>query len=481
MLLIDLALAALPIVLVAVLLACRLEPIPVVIGVIAATLVLSFRFPLTWDAIESTGGRLLPITLAVSLIILGGVLLAETLAASGAQTRIGAWLEAAAQGRERALLLIGLTIGPLAESLIGWGIGIIVAAPLLIQIGLSATRAATIALLGMVVAPWGSLAPGLLVSSQLGGEDFREVGIWTALFNLPVLLVMAATIAIVGMGWRVAVRRSPEVLSTALVMWLVLLASNLWISVPLSGALSSLAGAAWLLVLARIRGGGMPAMDRATTRSLLPYALLVTSLLSMTAFTSLVPLGAASAVLTSPALWLLVTAVVTPALLGLDREGATTGLVRGLRLFVPVWLVTVLFIVLGALLAANGMAETLSDGAAMLGTGFLLVVPLMGFLGGYTTASNTAIASMFSAGISHVSLAIDASPAMVLGSQNASGGAAVISSPARVALASAIANDNRVSGTERADVRFAMVAVLAANAVILVILSPITFLLGGVA
>ncbi|WP_403023998.1 L-lactate permease [Salinibacterium sp. GXW1014] len=474
---IDVALAALPIALVATLLAFRLKPIPVVLGALAVTLALSFRFPMTTDALASGLDRLVPVLVAVSLIILGGVLLNETLAVAGAQTRIGSWLRAAARDHDRSVLLIGLAIAPLGESLIGWGIGIVIAVPLLIQLGLSATKAATIALLGMVISPWGSLGPGLLVSAGLGGESLRDVGSWAAIFSLPVLLVMGAAVAIVGSGWRAAVRRSGELLAMVAIMWIVLTATNLWVSVPLGGVLSALAGALWLLLCARVGGGRFPRMDGATARSLLPYGVLVTGLLSMTALTSFLPLGAASGVLASPALWLVITAAVTPLLLGLDRATTRVGFGKGMRTFWPLWFVTVLFITFGALLAANGMAAALSDGAAMLGPGFLFVVPLLGFIGGYATTSNTAVASMFSAGVAHVATALDASPIVALGAQNAAVGPAVGASPPRIALAAAMADDNRREGTPTADLRYAALVLLAANGIILAILTPVAVLL----
>lgn len=470
-------LAAVPIALVAIALACRMKPIPVVLGAIAVTLALSFAFPLTADAALASARDLAPLTLSVSLIIFGGVLISETLAASGAQARIGAWIEGVTHTRERAALLVGFTVAPLAEALIGWGVGVIVAVPLLIRLGYSAVTSATISLLGLVLCAWGSLGPGMLVSSRLSGVPFDEVGLWSALLNLPVFVVMGLAMTYFIGGARGILRQAGDVLSTAVVMWLVLVAVNLWVSVPLGGVISSLAGLGWLVLIARISGGRGVAMDAATARSLAPYGVLVGSLLVATAVHPLIPSDAVAEIVTSPATWLVITAALTPWLLGLDRATARDGRARGMRLFWPVWIISVLFILLGALFAMNGMAAALASGASALGAGFLLIVPLMGFIGGYTTASNTAISAMFSAGIAQVSLALDASPAVAIGAQNVTGAAAVMASPARIAVAVTIANESRPEGSPAVDLRIPVVATLMTNLVVVAILAPITMML----
>ncbi|TQL40441.1 lactate permease [Homoserinimonas aerilata] len=474
---IHLLLAALPIALIAGLLALRVKPVPAVLGTIAVTLALSIWFPITPAALESTAHSLLLLTVAVVLIIFGGILLAEFLAVSGAQERIGGWLGSASHGRDRAVLLLGLGVTPLAESIIGWGVGVIIGIPLLMRVGLTATKAATIGLLSIVLAPWGSLGPGLLVMAEMSGHSLRDVGVWSAVLNLPVLLVMGIIMSIVGMGRRGALRMAGETLTVVFATWGALIATNAWVSVPLGGILASLAACVTVLLLARLRGGPIPAMRRETVRSLLPYILLIGAMLAMTALTSVVDLGAASAVLTSPALWLLVSAAAAPALLGIGRADATASIRSGLRLFWPVCVVTVLFIVFGGLLAANGMSTTLAQGAAMLGGGFLLVVPAIGLIGGYVTASNTATAAMFAAGVSNATVALGANPLVALGAQNIATGAAVMISPSRVALALSVANGLRRDTDAAVDAGRVIRTALIANGVVLVLLAPLTLLL----
>lgn len=470
-------LAALPIVLIAGLLAFRAKPIPSVLGVLVLTLALWHWFPITPDALATTTQSLLVLTLAVILIIFGGIMLAEFLAVSGAQEKIGIWLGAAAHSRDRAVLLLGLGVTPLAESIIGWGVGVIIGVPLLMRIGMNATKAATIGLLGIVLGPWGSLGPGMLVMAEMSGVPLHDVGIWSAILSLPALVIMGIAISIVGMGRHTALRMSGETLTTAIVMWLALMATNAWVNVPLGGVLASFAGIACVLGFARLRGGQIPGMRRDTVVSLMPYLLLVVGLLVMTGVTALVDLGAWGEVLTSPALWLLAAAASAPPLLGMSTVDTLASMRRALVRFWPVTVITLLFITFGGILAANGMSSTLAAAAAGLGTSFLLVVPLIGFLGGYITGSNTPTSAMFADGVATTAGNLGADATVALGAQNVATGVAVMTSPGRVALAISVADGLRRTDESPADPVRIMATVLLANAAVIAVLAPLTLLL----
>jgi len=295
-----------------------------------------------------------------------------------------------------------------------------------------------------------------------------------------VLLVMGAGIAIVGMGRRGALRMSGETLVTVLVLWAALVATNAWVSVPLGGILASLAGSAAVLLMARLRGGPIAAMRRDTVRSLQPYILLIGAMLAMTSLSALVDLGPAAGVLTSPALWLLVSAASAPLLLGIGKTDAATSMRSGLRLFWPVCALTVLFIVFGGLLAANGMSTVLAQGAATLGGGFLLVVPVIGLIGGYVTTSNTATAAMFAAGVTDATVALGANPLVALGAQNVATGAGVMISPSRVALAVSVAEGLRRGDDAPVDAVRVVKTALIANGAVLALLAPLTLLLAQI-
>lgn len=471
-------LAGLPILLLAGLLLSRIPPIPAVLATIGVTLALGFWFPMSVSSAGEITRLLLPVTISVALIIFGGVLLAQFLAVSGGQDRIGDWVSAAANSPERAVLLIGLGVSPLAESIIGWGAGVFISVPLLLRIGLTATKAATVGLLGLVLAPWGSLGPGIILMSEVSGVSTRDIGLWSAILTLPVLLIMGAAISLVGMGMRTAWSMSGETLMTVLTMGVTVIVLNAWVSVPLAGVLASFAGMACVLFFSRLRGGPLLRLPQDTLSSLAPYLVLTIGLLAMTGFTAIVDLGQWGDILVSPALWLLLAAASAPFFLSITHIHRIIAARQAVRLFVPVSVITLLFITFGGIVVANGMSSTLADTAANLGSGVLLAVPLIGSVGGYITGSNTATGAMFARGIAEAAHAVGVSPGLLLGSQNVATGVAVMAAPGRVALSVNMVNSLRRDGEAPVDTARVLMTVLAANLALLVALTPLTWFLG---
>ncbi|MGO2632601.1 MAG: L-lactate permease [Galactobacter sp.] len=475
----DLVLAAVPMLGLIGMLAFRVRPARAALIAIGLALAMFPLFPLTATAMGQQAGSLASSTLAVVFIMLGGILVSQMLEVSGAQEKISDWLALAARTRARTVLLLGLGVAPLAESIIGFGVGVVTTVPLLLRAGLSPTKAATIALLGIIMAPWGSMAPGMLLASSLGQVGLTRLGSWAAVFNLPVLLVMGATILLVGVGARKAVKKLPELLLMTAVIWGSLLGVSLWITPALAGIIASALGIVTLLVLSRITGGPLPALDAPTRRSFLPYALLILCMLGVVALSRLVNLGGWETFLTSPGLWIMVTAAATPFILRMGALDTGFALRRGVRTWFPACSVTVLFIVFGAVLATNGMSAALAAGAADLGFAFILLLPLIGAVGGYVTNSNSASAALLTSGIAETTHALNADLGVALAAQNVATGSAIMACPARIAVAQSMANsgsDSRDPST-RADTGWITRVVLLANLVVLGVLTPMTALL----
>lgn len=168
----SLTVAAAPIVLVLLLLVLRMPSLWAGAAGLAAALVgAAIAFPVSGTAAGETVVSLGPLVAEVAIILLGGVGLAEGMARSGAQDRIAAWLSAAETGADRTVMLLLLVYGmtPFMESVTGFGLGVVITAPLLIRLGLTPVKAVVSGLLGLVLVPWGSLGPGTLVAAQLGG------------------------------------------------------------------------------------------------------------------------------------------------------------------------------------------------------------------------------------------------------------------------------------------------------------------------
>ncbi|MFT4470496.1 L-lactate permease [Arthrobacter sulfonylureivorans] len=437
-----------PIVLVAVLLAFRVGAFRSALIALSVTGVLTLTsFPIDLHAASQIGPSLGATTVTVIVIILAGILLAEMLNAAGSQHALAQWLSTAAHEPNRAMLMIGLGVAPFAEAIIGWGLGVIISVPLLVRIGYSVRVSATIGLLGILLGPWGSLAPGILIMSQLGGTDFVEQGVWTALLSLPCLLIMAAAMLLVGVGRAKALAMATETLLTVLLMWAVLIATNHFLGPPLAGVFSSMTAMLTILAGAKWRHRSPIRMGVPVVRALAPYLFLCSGLFAMSLVVKAVPVNTLLDVASGPAFWLTLTVAASPALLGMRRADLPGALRAGFARGIPVALTTTLFLAFGALLSMNGMSAQLANAAAGLGSEFIMLAPVAGFLGGYITGSNSASAAMFAAGFSDAANELGVDAVQVLGILNVAASAAVMVSPPRVALAVSLAQTN-ASGSE---------------------------------
>lgn len=381
--------------------------------------------------------RLGPTVLEVALILLGGVLLATALSATGARDHISGWLERVGDGEDRvpAILLLVFGLTPFMESVTGFGLGVVITAPLLVRMGLSPVRAVVSGLLGLVLVPWGSLGPGTLVAAELGGQNVDALGVWSALLSLLVLLV-SMTVVLVVVG---ASRPSPRLVALAAAvvttMWATLVAANRLVGTAPTGIIAAAAVIGLLLAVARIRHGALPPVTRELARAAAPFAVLLVGILGTTAILAAVSAPAGAGWLTSPALWVLVAAAVAVRVYPTPGDG-TVALVRtALARWVPIAATAIVFMAIGIVMATAGMAAHLADGVASLGPASLALIPALGALGGYLTGTNTGAAAMFSAATTDAASALGADGLVALAGQNVAGSYAIIVSPPRIALA----------------------------------------------
>lgn len=427
-----------PIVLVLVLLVVRVPSMWAgTVGLLGALVVGATAFPVGGSEALAVAGEIGPLVVEIAVILLGGVGLAQVMTHGGAQGRVAVWLEEAERGADRTLTLLLLVFGltPFMESVTGFGLGVVITAPLLVRLGLTPVRAVVTGMLGMVLVPWGSMAPGLLVAAQLGGQDLVELGVWTGLLTLPVLVVGMVGVFALNVG-RPRPRQLLLATVVVLVQWLVLVPANL-LGPPLAGVLASAAVIGVLLGVTRAVRGPLPPVTRELVIALVPYAVLVAGILAATALLAVAGNGIPGWI-TSPALWLVVAATVATVMVDLpaaERWELAGGTVRR---WVPVAGTAIVFMLIGIVMAATGMAEHLAVTAAGAGYGFVAAVPAVGALGGYLTGSNTGAAAMFSTATTSGAASLGANPLVALAGQNVAGSIAIIASPPRVALATGV-------------------------------------------
>ncbi|MDI3423948.1 L-lactate permease [Streptomyces luteolus] len=413
------------------------------LGTAAVLTATTFRTPLA-DLGEAQL-HMLPTLVELAAILFGGILLSELMSRTGAQARLGARLSGACSSHSRAVMLIVFGVTPFAESLTGFGIGVVVAIPLLRQLGLAPAKAAVVGLLGLVTVPWGSLAPGSLVSAELGQVDFQELGVVSALLSAPVFLICGAAALAVAHGPRRALGAAGELLLATGTLWFTVWAVNTYIGVPLAGVLGGLATIAVLLLVSRLQEQGREQAEP-VGRALAPYAFLVLGLLAGRAALSAAGIEEGWwTVLAGPAGWLLLTAALTPRLLGADgTEGAAlpTAVTTATARWWQVTLTTALFLILGTLLTVTGMSREIAEACAALGPAYLLLAPWIGAVGGFLAGSNTGANAMFAASQSGAAHALGYPALQLVGVQNVSAALASGGSVARVLLAAELATNS---------------------------------------
>lgn len=448
-------LAATPIAVALLLLAARAGPVWAGLGALASAAAATWLgFPTPVRELRAGVGDIAALSVEVVLILLGGILLNELLAARGVQRRFGEWVTDVSGGSSRALLLVVLGVTPFVEAVTGFGVGAVVAIPLLLHLGFSPYRSAVAGLLGLVIVPWGALAPGTLVAARLADLSFQQLGVRSALLSLPVFVIAGGAALVVGLGRRRALQASGELAVVAGSLWAGVLAVNVVVGTAVAGALGSLVGIGAALALARLREGALLAPPRDLGRKLLPYATLVGGLLAARAATTVAEAGGLwASVVNSPATWLLLTCVAVPFLVPNASADDRTALRGALLRWWPVALTTASFLAVGGVMTATGMSRTLAHTAAELGPAYPALAPWIGALGGFLTGSNAGANAMFAASQAETARAIGYPVLTLVAVQNVSASLATMVSIPRVALAVSLAPSARLSAGSSSVVR----------------------------
>lgn len=428
------ALASLPLVVVCVLLVLRVPALRAALtGVLTVLLLVATAFR------EGAAGLLAgvvswaPTAVEVLVIIGGGIALARVMTVSGAQDVLATWLGRLTGGRVATALLVVHGVTPFAESVTGFGVGVLVGVPLLATAGFAPHRAAVLGLLGLCAVPWGALGPGTIIAARLIGATPDEMGLATAWPNVVVTVGVGVAAVLMVPGGR-----RPRALLAAVLSGLVLAAgivvSSLVVGMAPSGALGGLTAVAAHLAWRRLHGVPV-AVPRQVGRALVPYAVLLAGILASTAAVSVTDLAGPWSGVTSPALWLVLTCLVAVRWLGLDGAAVRPLLREVAALWRQTALPTAAFLGLGVLMVLGGLTEPLGRAIQATGPVALFAGPAVGALGGFVTGSSTAANSMFAAAQGAVAEGLGVSPLAFVGVQNAAAAALTMANPARVLLA----------------------------------------------
>ena len=429
---VTVVLAAVPLLVVVALLLSRLPAwVPPVAGIIGALIVglAVLDAPLA-EVTEAVGGSLGTL-LKVLAIIGGGVTLARVMDRTGAQRQLADWLAAGGASLGSALMMANGVV-PFMESVTGFGVSLIIGLPLTLAFGFNAYRAALITLMGIVIGPWGSMGPGTLLGAELAGQPLTEFGLATAAMNFPATIISGTVTAFIAA--RHAKVRGAKLFGylvigagSGLMLGVLVLVSNWLLGTPVAGAVAAaIMTVGWLLIVRR------GALRPGPGGSIVPYAVLVLG----TIFGQVVSSGFDgqwwTEIVASPALYAFAGVGVALWQYG----GRSPGLARdAFKLWLNTGVPTALYILFGVVMEGGDIADTLAQSLANLGNGYLVLMPLVGALGGYMTASGTGTNAMFGPTQVAVGVQLDVHPQWSMAMNNAAGCWGTIASPARVELA----------------------------------------------
>ena len=184
--------------------------------VVAAVALLGMTLPAAWAGLAALAAALggavvwpdldpsgIPVVFVEGLgtsgtvlyVLFGGLLLYNVLSAGGAIERVSSFL-----GRlepEKDALVV--RVAPFFESVTGFGVAVVISAPILLAAGFSPLRAAVLSSWGQCAVPWGALGVGTVIGADLSGMSFRALSNWSVLLSFPLFPVYAvAAVALAG-------------------------------------------------------------------------------------------------------------------------------------------------------------------------------------------------------------------------------------------------------------------------------------------
>ncbi|HET7478334.1 MAG TPA: L-lactate permease [Rubrobacteraceae bacterium] len=421
---------------------------PFVVAVVALILL---RWPAMWAGVaalaSAVGGALLWPSLHASglgsslldglgtsaqvlYVLFGGLLLYNLLRAGGATDEVSRFL-----GRlepEREALAAGVVVGvaPFFESVTGFGVAVVISAPILLAAGFPPLKAAVLASWGQCAVPWGALGVGTVIGANLADTSFQDLSDMSAYLSLPLFPVYGlAAVALAG-GWAGLRRHGAEAALLGLVTGVATLVTSLFLVPELSGAVGGLAATAFFLVRRRERAAGVP------VRELLPYGFLLALLAAANGIgTIAAALGRLGPVFTGPGLPLLMSSAFAAVTLKVGAGTAGKALCETAAQWLPTAGAVLTFVLAGEVVAGSGAASLLASAAGGLGNYYLAFSPVLAGLGGALTGSNAASNALFMPLQIEAARGLGLPETLTAAVQNVAGSHASMLAPQRLVLA----------------------------------------------
>ena len=406
--------------------------------------------PEHWRPLLTDTGSL---CLNIGMVLLGGVFLYQSLSAGRGLQRIADWVQSRIAGEVHCLLVVVFGVGLFFESTTGFGVGILVTAPLLLALGYAPLNAAFLALLGQCGVTWGALAIGTIIGAQLSGLPSTLLSLFAVPLSLPFLCLCGLAAMTVAGLWR---RYRTSFLLLWLFAYVAVVAALLCLCTYLFGVelAGCLAGAGvvifGLLVSGRVKDGAAIPIP---WRSLLPFVVLVTGLLVSRLVTPVrqllqtVTIGEFTPFYHA-GFWLMSAVVVVLVLLPGSRQRIAVWITAALVQWGKALLAVCGFLLLGQLMKYSGMTSVLAESASLAsGKSYAWFAPALGALGGFLTASNASSNALFMEFQVKTAGTVGMPVELVASVQSVAGSNATLASPGRVVFAASIVGEDGAEST----------------------------------
>ncbi|QNU27293.1 L-lactate permease [Geobacillus sp. 46C-IIa] len=398
------------------------------------------------------------LALIVVYVLVFGLLLHHVLEAGGAIRTLSAWLSYFGRTKSQQALLVSAALGPFLEAVSGFGLAVVITAPLYTALGFPARKAMTLALLTQSAVPWGALAIGTVINAELSGVPLRELGEYSAWLHIPLYLFYACAVVVISGGWRSIRMHLGDIVivfvSLALVTWAV----SAYVSVELAGAAAGGTAALVLIGYWQCQAYFGRRKEEAEEREereerqplgkvLWPYLVLIGYIFITHFFPEVRHIATTVGVWQWPAYGFRLELLYSPGFalclavivaFGLYRLRLNEGLAcirKTLKQVFPAAVATTGFIAMSSVMDGSGMMGVLATQAATwTESAFLAVSPLVGALGGWTSGSNSAANAMFSPFQRAMADQLHEPAIWYAAAQNVAASNMTMASPARIAL-----------------------------------------------
>ncbi|MFP3846182.1 L-lactate permease [Priestia filamentosa] len=443
------------------------------------------------------------ISFVAAYVLFFGILFFHLINNIGGIQTIAAFISGATTDQLLQVILLVIGLSPLLESTSGFGIAFMIVGPILIALGFTPIKAASIGLVSLLAVPWGALSTGTVIGAQIGGIALKEVGTGTAIISIPIFIYFLIT-AIYLAGGREAVRHKwKEILFISFVFSLTMILFNIFVSVELAGVLSSLASSSIGLLIIKMKNSSQlkisnnsineTSISKKTDGSIgiikvmSPYLFLTISIFA----TRLIPLfkgflesnlvielptfSFSLALLYSPGFWLFITCLYTIFIFKISKDVIWKSIKTTIKQWIPFVISTTAFVAISQLMTASNMTFVIANAAGlMFGTVFIYVSPFIGGIGGFLTGSNTGSNAMFTQLQVQTATKTGLPLNLVASIQNASSSHATMACPSRIALGATLCG---IESEENSLLK--MMSLIVFGAIILIIIMTVGLLYFG--